>query len=81
MMPEWTTERPGEPGFYWWIEDPGDPYGNAEPRVVEYEITGARAAWAAVWYATGSEAVYNPGPSTAGSLWWPERIQQPHSPD
>jgi hypothetical protein len=66
--PEWTTERPDEPGFYWWRVNDGDPL----PSVVHL-MTG-HDGW--TWYIIGSEeTIYNA--EGVGSLWWPVRIDPP----
>lgn len=73
MMPtalaEWTTERPEEPGFYWWVNPKG-----GLPEIVEVERSGD--SW--VYLVCGmSEWVSMAEAEASGTLWWPIRLEHP----
>jgi hypothetical protein len=67
-LAEWTTERPDEPGFYWWIEKPGD-----IPEVVRLAATSL--GWQ--WSLFGSTESQDERTARPGSLWWPVRLEPP----
>lgn len=68
-LAEWTTERPYEPGFYWWR------YGE---RDVHPEVVELRNLFDDEWDWTilGSEETIS-AIEGSGSLWWPVRLDPP----
>lgn len=66
-MPDWTTERPGEPGFYWWRLHPSLP-----PEVVR--LVRNPHAW--VWFSTADDEPHRDSEKSS-SLWWPVRLDPP----
>lgn len=68
-LPDWTTERPEVPGFYWWrLTD------NMLPEVVHL-LRDSVGEW--VWFSTGKQPpdrASNPPPRC---LWWPVRLEHP----
>lgn len=67
-LAEWTTERPDEPGFYWWRLDEGD----SRPDPVYLYSIGPDWMWAVA----GCEEPY-PATDFPLSLWWPVRLDPP----
>ena len=62
---EWTTERPNEPGFYWWREREG-----AIAEVVW--LHSVEPPHWSVYKESDMDPAYAPD-----SLWWPVRIDVP----
>jgi hypothetical protein len=68
-LAEWTTKRPGKPGFYWWRYAERD----VRPEVVELRNT-FDDEWD--WTILGSEETISEAEG-ADSLWWPVRLDPP----
>jgi hypothetical protein len=66
-LAEWTTERPDEPGFYWYRLHPSLP-----PEVVR--LFQNVHAW--VWFTTSDDEPYREA-FAPHSLWWPIRLDPP----
>jgi hypothetical protein len=67
-LAEWTTERPDEPGFYWWMRP-----GEVTPEVVRLELTDR--FW--TWYAADGLVPFDQFTPIMASLWWPVRLDPP----
>lgn len=68
--PDWTAERPDEPGFYWWMQK-----GRA-PLIVDLKYDpDDHPEW--VWYGTNGFDYDDTSIVAAGALWWPVRLDPP----
>lgn len=73
-LPEWTTERPDVPGFYWWMESEED-----APVIVKLLKHGEGEGTVFYWdtpFGEG-ESVCDDINAPPGSLWWPVRLEHP----
>lgn len=70
-LAEWTTERPDVPGFYWWIDQPGE--AAEVVHLIEH-----KGAWAWTIFGQTEEETDRSAPlHYPGSLWWPVRLEPP----
>lgn len=63
-LPDWTTERPDVPGFYWWMV--------GTPEVVRLDYV--EGEWAVFLTGHGLSLKEH---GFSGVLWWPVRIEHP----